>query len=83
MEEIDRLYKVAAAGDHETILSLLIAVQDQAADIRAPLSRSAASHNEYELRTGAVAILTTMIDKLRSARKTLEQRPSGLNTETE
>lgn len=83
MQEIDRLFKLAAGGDYETILALLIAAQDRAADIRTTLSDAASGHNEYELRSGAVAILTTMIDKLRSARKTLEQRPGGLNTEGE
>lgn len=77
MEKIDQLYRLVAGGDYECVLELLTLSQDRAADIRLT------DLPNEEQRRGAVLILAILIDKLRSARKTLEQRPGGLNTEGE
>lgn len=76
-QDIDRIYKLAAgAASFDDTLALLKVTQDRAADIRT-------SDILLEDRKGAVLVLKILIDKLQSARKNLQQRSGGLNTEDE
>jgi hypothetical protein len=73
MPELEQQYRIVAGGDYEAILRLLTLAQDHAADVRSSFNGNAPSN---EQRLGGVAILGEMIDRIKSARKTLTQQPN-------
>lgn len=78
---------IAGSGDYENFVQFLTLVQDEAADLRKPLKSGSKVDIEisdmYDVRQGAIAILTTMIDNLRIARHTLNQQSAPLETEND